>query len=670
MITSNNLDPVIVFSFSRADCEDLALQVQKLDLNNEEETSTIHQIATNALSKLSETERKLPAITTIMPLLERGIGVHHSGLLPIVKELVEILFQEGLIKVLFATETFSIGLNMPAKTVVFTSVKKYDGLTERWISGGEYIQMSGRAGRRGLDDRGIVVMKIDQTMDSAVAMGMVKGESDKLNSAFHLTYSMILNLLRIEGITPEFMMEHSFYQFQAGENLIIYESKQQELKNKIDLYQIDDEDEVSRYYGMQQQAQKLVGEVKNVVNKPENCLQFLETGRLVQVNVKGLDFGWGTVVSTRKFQPKNNLSSKREDILLIKCLVWISVDSPINQQRKDSPILIPEIKPAESNIKGKMEIITITPDSIYEIGALRVQLPKELVTTPQRRSIKKSIEEIKKRFPDGIPVLDPVENMKIIDNDFFSLLKKAEILEIMIHDSPINSLPNLEKKYNLYAQKQALLEEEKQIKAKISNLETISNLDELRNRKRVLRQLGFTNQNDVVQLKGRVACEISNGDELVITELLFSGVLNELEPSVIASLLSCFVSNEQSKIVPVLSDQLKGLYNNLRETAKKVARVFVATKLQTDVAAYIDSFKPHLMLVVYQWCEGASFLTVSKMTDMYTGSIVRVLKRLEELIRQIMEGCRVMGDLNLVNRMERTMELVNRDVVAIQSLYL
>ena len=84
-----------------------------------------------------------------------GIGIHHGGLLPILKETTEILFGEGLIKALFATETFAMGLNMPARTVVFTSAQKFDGKDMRWVSSGEYIQMSGRAGRRGLDDRGI-----------------------------------------------------------------------------------------------------------------------------------------------------------------------------------------------------------------------------------------------------------------------------------------------------------------------------------------------------------------------------------------------------------------------------------------------------------------------------------------------------------------------------------
>ena len=112
-------------------------------------------------------------------VLRKGIGIHHSGLLPLLKEVIELLFQEGLIKCLFATETFSIGLNMPAKTVVFTSIRKFDGQNFRWLSGGEFIQMSGRAGRRGLDDRGVVIMMVDEKMEPPVAKGSSRKKKKK-----------------------------------------------------------------------------------------------------------------------------------------------------------------------------------------------------------------------------------------------------------------------------------------------------------------------------------------------------------------------------------------------------------------------------------------------------------------------------------------------------------
>lgn len=214
MIMMKNYNPVIVFSFSKNACEAYALQMSNLTFNDDSEKAMVVKVFDNALDMLSEEDKQLPQIHNILPLLKRGIGIHHSGLLPILKETIEILFQEGLIKVLFATETFSIGLNMPAKTVVFTSVRKFDGVSQRWVTPSEFVQMSGRAGRRGLDERGIVIMMIDEKMEPGVAKEIVRGEQDKLNSAFYLGYNMILNLMRVEDISPEFMLERCFYQFQ------------------------------------------------------------------------------------------------------------------------------------------------------------------------------------------------------------------------------------------------------------------------------------------------------------------------------------------------------------------------------------------------------------------------------------------------------------------------
>ncbi len=104
-----------------------------------------------------------------------------------------------------------MGINMPAKTVVFTSIEKFDGDEYRWISGGEFIQMSGRAGRRGLDDRGVTIMIANKKLEPDVAKSILKGQSDPLHSAFHLGYNMLLNMLRIEDIHPEDIILKSFH---------------------------------------------------------------------------------------------------------------------------------------------------------------------------------------------------------------------------------------------------------------------------------------------------------------------------------------------------------------------------------------------------------------------------------------------------------------------------
>lgn len=109
MIMLKKYNPVIVFAFSKKECESLALKMAKLEFNTAEERDVVANVFENAISGLSDDDKALPQIEHILPLLKRGIGIHHGGLLPILKEVIEILFQEGLIKVLFATETFSIG---------------------------------------------------------------------------------------------------------------------------------------------------------------------------------------------------------------------------------------------------------------------------------------------------------------------------------------------------------------------------------------------------------------------------------------------------------------------------------------------------------------------------------------------------------------------------------
>jgi superfamily II RNA helicase len=212
-----NYDPLIVFAFSKAECEALARGCEGLDLSEQGEPAVVDAVVAGALASLSEQDRALPQAQALLPLLRRGVGVHHSGLLPVLKEAVELLFGEGLLKVLFATETFSTGLNMPAKTVVFARARKFDGTGFRWLRSGEYIQMAGRAGRRGKDDRGVVVMLLDEKMEPAAAREMLRGLPDPLVSAFHLRYAMLLSLARAEGegARPEALLRASFRQFQA-----------------------------------------------------------------------------------------------------------------------------------------------------------------------------------------------------------------------------------------------------------------------------------------------------------------------------------------------------------------------------------------------------------------------------------------------------------------------
>lgn len=246
LIVDKGLDPCIVFSFSKRDCEAYAMALKGCDFNKDEEKANIKVIFENAMQSLADEDRQLPTIQSMLPLLQKGIGIHHGGLLPIVKELIELLFQEGLLKILFTTETFSMGINMPARTVVFTSIEKFDGDEYRWITGGEFIQMSGRAGRRGLDDRGVTIMIANKKLEPDVAKSILKGQSDPLYSAFHLGYNMLLNMMRLEDISPEHIILKSFHQFQSERASPQIKAKLSELVAEYKSIQIPLEDKLEK----------------------------------------------------------------------------------------------------------------------------------------------------------------------------------------------------------------------------------------------------------------------------------------------------------------------------------------------------------------------------------------------------------------------------------------
>ena len=213
LLKKEELLPACIFVFSKKRCEENADALSNLDFCTATEKSAIHMIIERSIARLKPEDRILPQIRRLRELLSRGIAVHHGGMLPIVKEVVEILFARTLVKVLFATETFAMGLNLPTRTVVFSGFRKHDGRAFRDLLPGEYTQMAGRAGRRGLDPVGTVIIVApgaEEAPPVAALRQMITGDPTKLRSQFRLTYNMILNLLRVEALKIEEMIKRSF----------------------------------------------------------------------------------------------------------------------------------------------------------------------------------------------------------------------------------------------------------------------------------------------------------------------------------------------------------------------------------------------------------------------------------------------------------------------------
>ena len=153
----------------------------------------------NILKKLPNYQEylQLPEYQFVLGLLRKGIAIHHSGVAPILREMVELLFSKGYIKLLFATETFAVGINMPTKTVIFTDFTKYDGSDNRILRSPEYTQMAGRAGRRGLDTIGHVIhlTNMFEIPEMREYMDMMNGKPQLFVSRFKISYNLLLNIL-------------------------------------------------------------------------------------------------------------------------------------------------------------------------------------------------------------------------------------------------------------------------------------------------------------------------------------------------------------------------------------------------------------------------------------------------------------------------------------------
>ncbi|KAH9728397.1 DExH-box ATP-dependent RNA helicase DExH10 [Citrus sinensis] len=666
MIMERKFQPVIVFSFSRRECEQHAMSMSKLDFNTQEEKDTVEQVFQNAVDCLNEEDRNLPAIELMLPLLKRGIAVHHSGLLPVIKELVELLFQEGLVKALFATETFAMGLNMPAKTVVFTAVKKWDGDSHRYIGSGEYIQMSGRAGRRGKDDRGICIIMVDEQMEMNTLKDMVLGKPAPLVSTFRLSYYSILNLMsRAEGqFTAEHVIKNSFHQFQYEKALPDIGKKVSKLEEEAALLDASGEAEVAEYHKLKLDIAQLEKKLMSEITRPERVLYYLGSGRLIKVREGGTDWGWGVVVNVVK-KPSAGVGTlpSRGGGYIVDTLLHCSPASSENGSR-------PKPCPPQPGEKGEMHVVPVQLPLISTLSKIRLSVPPDLRPLDARQSILLAVQELESRFPQGLPKLNPVKDMKIEDPEVVDLVNQIEELEHKLFAHPLNKSQD-ENQIRCFQRKAEVNHEIQQLKSKMRDSQIQKFRDELKNRSRVLKKLGHINADGVVQLKGRAACLIDTGDELLVTELMFNGTFNDLDHHQVAALASCFIPVDKSSEQINLRMELAKPLQQLQESARKIAEIQNECKLEVNVDEYVEStVRPFLMDVIYCWSKGATFAEVIQMTDIFEGSIIRSARRLDEFLNQLRAAAQAVGEVNLEKKFAAASESLRRGIMFSNSLYL
>lgn len=215
--------PAITFIFSRAGCEGAVQQClyAGLRLNDEEERAAVREIAELRTAAIPREDLHVLGYFDWLEALERGIAAHHAGMLPTFKEVVEELFAKGLVKAVFATETLALGINMPARSVVLEKLVKWNGETHADVTPGEFTQLTGRAGRRGIDIEGHAVVLWQRGMSPEYVAGLAGTRTYPLRSSFRPSYNMAVNLVAQFGRhrTRE-LLEMSFAQFQADKSVV------------------------------------------------------------------------------------------------------------------------------------------------------------------------------------------------------------------------------------------------------------------------------------------------------------------------------------------------------------------------------------------------------------------------------------------------------------------
>ncbi|EDV27629.1 uncharacterized protein TRIADDRAFT_21387, partial [Trichoplax adhaerens] len=649
--------PAVVFVFSRKKCDNLAGSLSTANLTTKDEKSKIKRFIKKSISILSDKDQKLPQVVWLCEMLQLGVAVHHSGILPVLKEIVEMVYQEGLVKCLFATETFAMGVNMPAKCVIFDTISKHDGNSRRRLHPGEYIQMAGRAGRRGKDKTGTVIMLLKEEINEIDLRQMITGKPQKLQSKFRLTYGMALKVLRVENLEVEDLMWRSFAELHKQVRKSTLEKQLLPLQTKsrsenfscpncissIDLYC----EVLHDYYHANECLQKIL------LTEAQSKIK----GRFVVINNDNHHNALGIVLDTK-------VDSKRRSFYKTFIL--------INESEEKSTLLKPKGSRPYSNQLfipygtcqykvediGESDIAAISKNSSkVKVDKIMVELTgsnfKNIDSEEHISAAMLELKRVSENNSDGLQTVLSFSDIKRFDAEFRDIKAVYDDAIARMKSSKCVKCPHfaehLVQARDRFVSRQRL----ERVKFELSKENLVLQAD-YKNRRELLQCLGYIDERGVVQLKGRVACEINNC-ELLITELVFDNILNPMAPEEIAALLSCIVFQQGVEVI--------------RGKAKELDKL--EAEYNIDIyEKYEDMINFGLVEVVHDWAKGEPFAKIMTLTDVSEGVIVRCIQRLDSACMEVKTAARIIGDPVLFDKMIEASRMIKRDICFTASLYI
>ena len=599
-LQQKRLLPAIVFIFSRMGCEDAANDAATfgLQLTTASERLAIREEVEQTLLTIPVEDHGALDLHQWSHTLEEGVAAHHAGLLPQQKEAVERLFGRGLIKAVFATETLALGINMPARTVVIESLEKWDGSEHVRLTPREYTQLTGRAGRRGIDVEGhaLVIERGVVTPEEVVELS--SGRSYPLHSAFHPNYNMAVNLLsRLDLQEATEILESSFAQFQTDASVVKdaqrlrrANSRLEEAAAKLHCSLGD----AAEYFGLREQVTTLQKRAAKATREGRAQLQ----GRVLS------DLKVGDVV---RFKRGRRLRSA------------VVVQAPTQGFATPLARVIGEdgkpgsLGPREAD--GGLEVLGRMP--VPDRGAKRPRDRAELAASLRNGDFTRENTRA------------PARNAKVS-----KMLDDAARLEEKIRKHPVHSCPDRESHAGLGHEYARLLRERNSLAKKIND-RSAKIVDEFNAVCSVLRHLDFLDGNRVTK-RGQRLRRIFGERDLLVAQVIAEKAWAGLKPEELAAIVCALIyeprGEEGVSAVPSYfpTAGLDAAWSATMEVFNQVHKA--------EVGAGHEVTSPpagQLLDAMYRWAKGASLATILEKAELSGGDFVRWVRQVLDMLDQL-----------------------------------
>lgn len=586
--------PAIWFIFSRNQC-DAAAQAcvdAGLMLTDEGERARIAAIAEDRLAALRTSDLEVLGVTEFLARLQAGIASHHAGLLPAFKEVVEACFVEGLIKVVFATETLAVGINMPARTVVIEKLTKFTGDHHESLTAGEYTQLTGRAGRRGIDEHGSAVVLWNPFVQFGQVVELVQSRSFHLRSAFRPTYNMAANLIRTHTrVQARQVLSLSFAQFQSNAEILRSQTRLRHLRDRAD--------------GLRSEAQSPFGDLEEYRRLRGSDAPVLHAEDAISTAMAALRPGAVIRIDAGKHH----------------CPAVV-----VAVANRRSGVKISVVTPGGDLVRVHPEDFSLPP-----IGVGEVRLPP--VHAPERKEYRR---EVSKRLRTTRLDIGSTKRSGHGSADTRSQRRRDDGGDVsaMFALHPVEGDPDLEHRLRAAKKADAVDRDIAQLMTRLDKDQhgLAVQFDKVVG---VLADLGYVDLEQwSLNPAGEILSHIFHESDLLIAECLRTGLFEGLSAAELACLVSMFVYEHRSP-----DDPPSPWFPNddVRQRAEKVLQI------SSRLAALetVNGISPHrppdptFAAVAYAWVAGDGFAELVQAEDLTGGDFVRTIKQLIDVLTQI-----------------------------------